>query len=81
MEKNKDDNLSLLGIKISMDGKGRCVDNIPIERFWRTVKYEEVYFNTYETVKEARESLDKYIEWYNAPYKIEQLREERFIAH
>ena len=48
-----------------MDGKGRCLDNIPIERFWRTVKYEEVYFNTYETVKEARESLDKYIEWYN----------------
>jgi putative transposase len=58
-------NLSLLGIKISMDGKGRCLDNIPIERFWRTVKYEEVYFNTYETVKEARESLGKYIEWYN----------------
>ena len=48
-----------------MDGKGRCLDNIPIERFWRTVKYEEVYFNTYETVKEARESLGKYIEWYN----------------
>ena len=57
--------LSLLGIKISMDGKGRCLDNIPIERFWRTVKYEEVYLHTYETVAEARESLGKYIEWYN----------------
>lgn len=57
--------LSLLGIKISMDGKGRCLDNIPIERFWRTVKYEEVYLHTYETVTEARELLGKYIKWYN----------------
>jgi putative transposase len=57
--------LSLLGIKISMDGKGRCLDNIPIERFWRTVKYEEIYLHTYETVTEARESLGKYIKWYN----------------
>ena len=57
--------LCLLGIKASMDGKGRCLDNIPIERFWRTVKYEEVYLRTYETVKEVRESIGKYIEWYN----------------
>ena len=56
---------SLLGIKISMNGKGRCLDNIPIERFWRPIKYEEVYLRTYETVKEARESLGKYVEWYN----------------
>ena len=58
-------NMSLLGIRVSMDGKGRCLDNIPIERFWRTVKYEEVYLKTYESVKEARESLGKYIWWYN----------------
>lgn len=57
--------LTLLGIKISMDGKGRALDNIPIERFWRTIKYEEVYLNTYETVREARASLDAYIHWYN----------------
>jgi len=57
--------LSLLGVKISMDGKGRALDNIPIERFWRTVKYEEVYLNTYETVKEAKASLSTYIHWYN----------------
>ena len=57
--------LSLLGIKVSMDGKGRCLDNIPIERFWRTVKYEEVYLHTYETVAETRESIGKYIKWYN----------------
>jgi putative transposase len=57
--------LSLLGIKISMDGKGRCLDNIPIERFWRTIKYEEVYLKTYETVKEAKQGLSSYIHWYN----------------
>ncbi len=57
--------LSLLQIKISMDGKGRCLDNIPIERFWRTIKYEEVYLQTYETVKEAKQSLAAYIDWYN----------------
>jgi len=57
--------LCLLGIKVSMDGKGRCLDNIPIERFWRTVKYEEVYLRAYETVREVRESVGKYIEWYN----------------
>jgi putative transposase len=58
-------NMALLGIRMSMDGKGRCLDNIPIERFWRTVKYEEVYLKTYERVQEARESLGKYILWYN----------------
>jgi putative transposase len=58
-------NMALLEIRVSMDGKGRCLDNIPIERFWRTVKYEEVYLKTYENVQEARESLGKYILWYN----------------
>jgi putative transposase len=57
--------LRLLGIKISMDGKGRCLDNIPIERFWRTLKYEEVYLKTYDSVAEARQSLATYIDWYN----------------
>lgn len=57
--------LSLLKIDISMDGKGRCLDNIPIERFWRTLKYEEVYLKTYESVLEAKEGLRQYINWYN----------------
>lgn len=57
--------LRLLGIQISMDGKGRCLDNIPIERFWRTLKYEEVYLKTYDSVNEARKNLDGYIHWYN----------------
>jgi putative transposase len=48
-----------------MDGKGRCLDNIPIERFWRTLKVKEVYLNTYETVQDAREAISHYIEWYN----------------
>ena len=48
-----------------MDGKGRCLDNIFIERFWRALKYEEVYLRRYESVQEARESLGEYIEWYN----------------
>jgi putative transposase len=58
-------NLSLLRIKISMDGKGRCLDNIFIERFWRSLKYEEVYLKTYESVGEARREIGKYIGWYN----------------
>jgi putative transposase len=57
--------LSLLGVKVSMDGKGRWLDNIPVERLWRTIKYEEVYLRTYETVTEAKQFLEVYINWYN----------------
>lgn len=52
-------------IMISMDGKGRCFDNIFVERLWRTIKYEEVYLNVYETVNEARQSLADFIRYYN----------------
>jgi putative transposase len=52
-------------IKISMDGKGRCLDNIFIERFWRTLKYEEVYLKSYGSIAEARQEIGKYIIWYN----------------
>lgn len=52
-------------VKISMDHKGRCFDNIFIERFWRSLKYEEVYLKDYTTMWEARESLKEYIEKYN----------------
>lgn len=51
--------------QISMDHKGRCFDNIFTERFWRTLKYEEVYLRDYQTVKEANESIGEYIEKYN----------------
>lgn len=53
-------------IEISMDGKGRCLDNIHIERFWRSVKYEEVYLKTYDSVGQARLEIGEYIAWYNA---------------
>ena len=52
-------------IKISHDGKGRCIDNIFVERLWRSVKYEEIYLKVYETVREAREGLKQYFEFYN----------------
>jgi putative transposase len=54
------------GIAISMDGKGCWRDNVFIERFWRTIKYEEVYLRAYETVSEARESITRYIAFYNS---------------
>ncbi len=53
------------GIKISMDGKGRWVDNVFVERLWRSVKYEHVYLHAYESVTEAREQLAGYFEFYN----------------
>jgi len=58
--------LEKAGIQISRDGRGRVFDNIFIERLWRTVKYEEVYIHSYDTVKEARESLDNYFRFYNS---------------
>jgi len=53
------------GITISMDGKGRCMDNIFIERLWRSVKYEEIYLKEYETVDALIQSLSKYFDFYN----------------
>ena len=48
-----------------MDGRGRAYDNIFIERLWRSVKYEEVYLNDYETVRTAIERIGRYFEHYN----------------
>lgn len=53
------------GIEISMDGRGRVFDNIFVERLWRSVKYEEVYLHDYQTVRQARDSLEKYFRFYN----------------
>lgn len=50
---------------ISMDGRGRAMDNIFTERLWRTIKYEEVYLKDYATVREAKENIGAYIEFYN----------------
>lgn len=53
-------------IKISMDGKGRSIDNICIERFWRSIKYEEIYLNHYKSMSELRYSIDNYMTKYNS---------------
>jgi len=52
-------------IKISMDSVGRCTDNIFIERLWRSVKYNDLYLNNYETVEELYAGLDRYLRFYN----------------
>lgn len=52
-------------IAISMDGRGRCMDNIFIERLWRSLKYEEVYLKDYESVTEARTGIERYFRFYN----------------
>ena len=52
-------------IKISMDGKGRATDNICIERFWRTIKYEEIYLNEYKNIKSLNRAIERFINSYN----------------
>ena len=52
-------------IQISMDGKGLALDNIFVERLWRSVKYEEVYPNDYASPREARAGLSRYLAFYN----------------
>jgi putative transposase len=53
-------------IRISMDGRGRWLDNVFIERLWRSVKHEEVYLKAYASVSEARESISRYLDFYNS---------------
>jgi putative transposase len=53
------------GIKISMDGKGRCIDNVFVERLWRSLKYEEVYLNPYDSMAEARQGIGRYFHFFN----------------
>lgn len=53
------------GSKISMDGRGRCLDNVFVERLWRSLKYEEVYLHAYESVSEARAGIGRYFDFFN----------------
>jgi len=53
------------GIRISMDGKGRAMDNIMVERLWRSLKYEDIYLKDYESVEELVEGLRRYFDFYN----------------
>lgn len=57
--------LKVLGVRISMDGRGRALDNVFVERLWRTVKYEEVYLKDYPTVPLAVDSLREFFRFYN----------------
>lgn len=57
--------LKKYGIAISMDGKGRFLDNVFVERLWRSLKYEEVYLHAYDDPKEARASIGRYLDFYN----------------
>jgi putative transposase len=57
--------LKAANVQISMDGRGRALDNIFVERLWRTVKYEEVYLKEYGSPREARQSLSSYLQFYN----------------
>jgi len=59
------DKLLAAGVQISMDGKGRAIDNIFTERLWRTIKYEDVYLNDYVSPREARQGIDQYLAFYN----------------
>ena len=57
--------LESAGVAISMDGKGRCLDNVFVERLWRSVKYENIYIYRYEDVKSLEQGLEKYFRYYN----------------
>jgi putative transposase len=57
--------LEAAGAKVSMDGRGRCLDNVFVERLWRSVKYEDVYVRGYEAVPALREGLGRYFAFYN----------------
>jgi putative transposase len=60
-------------IRISMDGKGAWRDNVFVERLWRSVKYEEIYLNAYDSVKMAKDGIAKWIEFYNQERKHQTL--------
>jgi putative transposase len=53
------------GVAVSMDGRGRCLDNVFVERFWRSVEYEDIYLRCYETVPDLHRGLEAYFPFYN----------------
>jgi putative transposase len=57
--------LEAAGVAVSMDGRGRALDNVFVERLWRSVKYEDIYIRCYETVPELRRGLGRYFDFYN----------------
>ena len=74
--------LKKLVIRISMDGRGRALDNVFIERLWRSLKYEEVYLHDYATVAEARGGIGRYLTFYNTERPHQALEYQTpFEAH
>ena len=67
--------LTSRGVAISMDGRGRWMDNVFIERLWRSVKYEEVYLKGYESIPEARRELAAYFDFYNTRRRHQGLKD------
>jgi len=61
------------GIRISMDGKGRWVDNVFVERLWRSLKYEEIYLKAYESIAQARTSIGRYMVFFNTERRHQSL--------
>lgn len=59
------DRVEAAGAQVSMDGRGRALDNVFVERLWRSVKYEEVYLHDYGSVPNARAALGRYFQFYN----------------
>jgi putative transposase len=57
--------LEAAGVHVSMDGRGRCLDNVFVERLWRTVKYEDIYLYGYEGVRDLQQGLQRYFPFYN----------------
>ncbi len=64
------------GITISMDGKGRWVNNVFVERLWRSVKYEDMYLRAYETPAELRAGLARYFTFYNTERRHQTLNQQ-----
>jgi len=63
-------------VQISMDGKGRCMDNIFIERLWRSLKYEEVYLKAYDSVSQARKGIGNWMTFYNTTRRHQGLNDQ-----
>ena len=75
--------LERAGVKVSMDGRGRCLDNVFVERLWRSVKYEDVYLRGYESVGELERGLRAYFAFYNGerPHQALAYRTPREVYH
>ena len=71
--------LAAQGVRISMDGKGRWIDNVFVERLWRSVKYESIYLHAYETPREMRVALARYFKFYNGHRPHQSLRQSNHV--